>query len=82
MERDKLFVVFDWTSEVDDIAGGGGDAVIVFSSICRLHVVYNVCYFCCAVCVSMVSSGGEEGSGSAHRRRVVIAQAHGSSLAG
>ena len=53
MERDKLLVEFDWTSEVDDIAGGG-DAVIVFSSICRLHVVYNVAFAVLFVLVWLV----------------------------
>lgn len=41
MERDKLFVEFDWTSEVDDIAAGRVWRCIsrVF---CWLRIVYGV----------------------------------------
>ena len=70
MERDKLFVEFDWTSEVDDIAAGGesGGVFPEFLAECVLFMV--VLLLCCGV--SMVSSGGEEGNGSALHRRVVI----------
>lgn len=67
MERDKLFAEFDWTSEVDDMAAGD-----VFPA-CIARWVYPVwCCFCCAVGVSMVSSGGEADNGSALHRRVIM----------
>ena len=69
MERDKLFVEVDWTSEVDDIAGGeSGDLFPEYFGGCVLFIVVLLL----AVCASMVSSGGEEINGSALHRRVVI----------
>lgn len=69
VERGKLFVEFDWTSEVDDIAAGD-----VFPAYIAGCVYLLWCCFCCAVEVSMVSIGGEEGNGSTLHRRVVIEQ--------
>lgn len=51
MERDKLFVEFDWTSEVDDIAGGGesGDVAMYFAErIAECVWFMGLTLLCCA----------------------------------
>ena len=64
-----MFVEVDWTSEVDYIAGGeSGDLFLEYFAGCVLFIVVLLL----AVCVSMVSSGGEEINGSALHRHVVI----------
>ena len=53
MERDKLFVEFDWTSEVDDIAAGG-ESGGVFPEFLAECVLFMVVLLLCCVLVWLV----------------------------
>ena len=54
VERDKLFVEFDWTSEVDDIAVARGESDGVFPEYFAECVLFMVVLLLCCVLVWLV----------------------------